>query len=117
MVLQVLKERQHATIAWLYTICWCSSALSSIIALIYARAEKHNWNPIVLLLLSVIGFLRHIFIFVFGGLGFLLSLYILEIEEGENFMPGFVTTLVPLAFFLWSIQNSRKRLQNLKKEA
>jgi hypothetical protein len=116
MGLQVLKGRQHEVVAWIYTICWCSSAISSIVALIYARAEKHKWNPLYLFVLSVIGFLRHIFIFVFGGLGFLLALYILEIDEGENFMPGFVTTGVPLLFFLRSIRNSRHRLQSQNKE-
>lgn len=116
MALQVLKERQHVTMAWLYTIFWCSAALSSIMALIYARADKHKWNPLYLLVLSIIGFLRYVFIFVFMGLPFLLTLYVLEIEEGENYAPGFVFTTLTMIYFYRSTQNSRNRLQNQKKD-
>jgi hypothetical protein len=117
MGLKTLKGRQHEFVAWVYTICWCLSALTSIMSLIYARAEKHKWNPLALIVLSVVGFLRHIAVFVFGGLSFLLTLYVLEIDEGENFMPGFVTTCVPMMYYLYSISSSRRRLQSLKKDA
>lgn len=70
-----------------------------------------------MLILAVIGFLRHVFIFVFGGLAFLILLYVLEIDEGENFMPGFVTTGIPLLYFLSSIRSSRQKLLSVKKQA
>lgn len=114
MALRVQKERQHVAMAWLYTIFWCFAALSSIIALIYARADKHKWNPFYLFLLSILGFLRFVLIFVFMGLPFLLTLYVFEIDEGENYMPGFVLTSLTIAYFYRSTQNSRSRL--LKKE-
>ena len=117
MALRTIKGRQNDTMAWLYTICWCLSCLSSIVALVYSRAHKHKWNPFYVLILVVIGLMRHIAIFVGFGLSFLLTLYILEIDEGENFMPGFVTTCVPMIYFLFSIQRSRSRLQKLEKEA